>query len=274
MNILRMSFRIPHRGLADNVEIAAIGDIHGHSDLLDALLETASKEPRRAARREIVFLGDLIDRGPDSLGTIRLALGAAARVHADEAVFLMGNHEVMLKMAVDQTLANDVRLDAFECWRLNGGRAVLDEIGVAGRGTPKAVREALPADCLDWLGRLKPSHRSGDVLFVHAGLHPYVPLDAFLDVRWDEPLFYLEEDLHWAWIRGPFLTHEPGEDGHHGLFVVHGHSPHEQQVHTHEEQIRRSRLNLDGGSYYTRMAKLAIISGQEAVVYTSVSDEE
>lgn len=273
MSILQANYRLPHHRLPPDVEIIAIGDIHGHSDLLDALLDAAAKQPRRAARREVVFLGDLIDRGPDSLGTIRLARAAKDRLQANEAIFLMGNHETMLRMAVDATLNRDTRLDAFECWRMNGGRAVLEEIGL-GRGSPDAVRESLPADCLDWLGKLQASHRSGELLFVHAGLHPGVALDAMLAARWDEAPTYICEDLHWAWVRGPFLLHEPGESGHHGLFVVHGHTPHEQQVHTHEEQIRRARLNLDGGTYNYGMAKLAILSGREATVFTAISDGE
>ncbi|HYA72704.1 MAG TPA: metallophosphoesterase, partial [Roseiarcus sp.] len=70
----RHAFVLPRSGAPD-VEIFAIGDIHGRADLLAALLEEAAREPRRAPRRAIVFLGDLIDRGPDSLGAIDLAIG-------------------------------------------------------------------------------------------------------------------------------------------------------------------------------------------------------
>ena len=63
----RQSFLLPRSGARD-VEIFAIGDIHGRADLLAALLDAAAREPRRAARRAIVFLGDLIDRGPQAWG--------------------------------------------------------------------------------------------------------------------------------------------------------------------------------------------------------------
>ena len=52
----------------------AVGDIHGRSDLLAALIDEAAREPKLRDRRAIVFLGDLVDRGPDSLGAIDLAM--------------------------------------------------------------------------------------------------------------------------------------------------------------------------------------------------------
>ena len=74
----RLRYELPRAG-ADDVEIFAVGDIHGRSDLFAALLDEAAREPRRAARRVVVLLGDLVDRGPDSLGAIDLAIGAARR---------------------------------------------------------------------------------------------------------------------------------------------------------------------------------------------------
>src|SRR5580704_11218811 len=84
----RQAFVLP-RAAADGVEIFAIGDIHGRSDLFAALLDAAAREPRRAARRVIVLLGDLVDRGPDNLGTIDLAIDAARLAGGDETIALM-----------------------------------------------------------------------------------------------------------------------------------------------------------------------------------------
>jgi serine/threonine protein phosphatase 1 len=84
-------FALPLAASADE-EIFAVGDIHGRSDLLGALIDAAAREPRRLKKRAIVFLGDLVDRGPDSLGAIDLAIGAAARIGANEDIALMGNH--------------------------------------------------------------------------------------------------------------------------------------------------------------------------------------
>src|SRR5271157_423117 len=98
--IERRGFALPC-GVSQDVEVFAVGDIHGRVDLLAALIDEAAREPRLRDRRAIVFLGDLVDRGPDSLGAIDLAMAAKARVGADEAIGLMGNHEAMMRLALD-----------------------------------------------------------------------------------------------------------------------------------------------------------------------------
>ena len=74
----RQGFSLP-LSVSPEAEIFAVGDIHGRSDLLAALIDEAAREPKLRDRRAIVFLGDLIDRGPDSLGAIDLAMAAKAR---------------------------------------------------------------------------------------------------------------------------------------------------------------------------------------------------
>ena len=71
----RRGFSLP-LGVSPEAEIFAVGDIHGRSDLLAALIDEAAREPKLRDKRAIVFLGDLVDRGPDSLGAIDLAIGA------------------------------------------------------------------------------------------------------------------------------------------------------------------------------------------------------
>ena len=70
----RRGFSLP-LGVSPEAEIFAVGDIHGRSDLLAALIDEAAREPKLRDKRTIVFLGDLVDRGPDSLGAIDLAMG-------------------------------------------------------------------------------------------------------------------------------------------------------------------------------------------------------
>ncbi len=96
----RREFALPF-GPSPEKEIFAVGDIHGRADLLAALIEEAAREPKRREKRAIVFLGDLVDRGPDSLGAIDLAIGAAERIGADEGIALMGNHEAMMRLALE-----------------------------------------------------------------------------------------------------------------------------------------------------------------------------
>ncbi len=223
----RHAFALP-RSAAPGVEIFAIGDIHGRVDLLGALLDLAAREPRRAPRRVIVFLGDLIDRGPDGLGAIDLAIGAARRIGADETIALMGNHETMMRLALDPATPREDAIDALETWGANGGYRVVAQFvdpGAPPQALLEAIRRALPPRFARWLETLRPHWRSGEILFVHAGVNPRLDLEAFLATPWNTPLRDVDEDRHWAWVRWPFLDHAPGPEGWSGLFVVHGHTP-------------------------------------------------
>ena len=107
-----------------------------------------------------------------------------------------------------------------------------------------------------WLESLRASWRSGEVLFVHAGVNPQIELEAFLAVPWNIPLAQLDEDRHWAWVRWPFLQHRPRK-GFGGFFVIHGHTPNDaRRDPSHEDQIAGFRLNLDAGSGMTGAAKM------------------
>ncbi len=268
----RHSFALPRSGAPD-VEIFAIGDIHGRSDLLAALLDEAAREPRRAPRRAMVFLGDLIDRGPDSLGAIDLAIGAGKRVGAEETIALMGNHETMMRLALDPATAPRDAIDALETWGANGGYRVvaqfsdLDPMLAAPDALLSAIRAALPPRVAKWLKHLRPHWRSREILFVHAGVNPRVELEAFLATPWNTPLRGVDENRHWAWVRWPFLYHAPGPEGWSGLFVVHGHTPNDAKPHaSHADQIKNFRLNLDAGSGLTGVAEMAILRGDRAEV--------
>ena len=100
------------------------------------------------------------------------------------------------------------------------------------------------------------------MLFVHAGVNPAVDLERFLAVPWNTPLDELDEDMHWAWVRWPFLEASPGPGGFSGYFVVHGHTPNDARPDpSHEAQIRAFRLNLDAGSGRTGLAKMGVFRG-------------
>ena len=272
----RKAYLLP-RAIEEGAEIFVVGDIHGRPDLLEALLDQAAREPRRSERRLIVFLGDLIDRGPDSLGAVDLALGSGARLEADETVMLMGNHEAMLRLALEPDSPWEAALDALANWLRNGGTSVVKQF-LDPRAAPEdpeelltIVRIAAPPHLLGWLQSLRPWRRSGDVLFVHGGVNPAEPVNTFLATPWNVPLAELQQDRHWAWIRWPFLEFRPDSDGFDGLFVVHGHTPNDAGVApSHEEQIARFRLNLDAGSGLTGMAKLAIFREAEVRVISAI----
>ena len=273
--VSRETFVLP-RAVAPDVEVFAVGDIHGRTDLLHALLDHAAAEPKRRDRRVIVFLGDLVDRGEDSLGAVDLAIGAGSQVGADEAIALMGNHEAMMRLALDPKTRWDDALDALGNWLRNGGAATVRQFAdfdMPPKGPEELltiIRVALPGRVRAWLETLRSHWRSRDVLFVHAGVNPHVDLDAFLAAPWNEPLADLDEDRHWAWVRWPFLQAQPGPGGFSGLFVVHGHTPNDALVRpSHTDQIRSFRLNLDAGSGLTGLAKMALIREAKATVLTA-----
>ena len=210
--------------LERDVELFAIGDVHGQADVLSAVLDQISAIPRiPGSRREIIFLGDLIDRGSDSLGAVALAMTSAKSASADRTVFLPGNHELMLHDVLE---GGDPNL-----WLLNGGRTVMDEVDPDWRSLPwdaalRSLRTALPRRWIESIATA-PSHlTAGDLLFVHAGVDPQADRVAFLDRH--RPM----GELHWATIRHAFLTWDEGWDrGDAGeavrgpTVIVHGHTP-------------------------------------------------
>jgi serine/threonine protein phosphatase 1 len=271
----RQGFSLP-LGVSPEVEVFAIGDIHGRSDLLAALIDEAAREPKLRDKRAIVFLGDLVDRGPDSLGAIDLAMAAKARVGADEAIALMGNHEAIMRLALDPESPLDDAIDALDIWIGNGGDRTLAEF-LKIEAQPDYLddmlteaRASLPPRVRAWLASLRVSWRSGQVLFVHAGVNPQVELETFLAVPWNTSLAKLDEDRHWAWVRRPFLDHRPGTNGFSGFFVLHGHTPNDARPKaSHADQIAGYRLNLDAGSAMTGIAKMAIIRDRYAEVVSA-----
>jgi serine/threonine protein phosphatase 1 len=271
----RRGFSLP-LGVSPEAEVFAVGDIHGRTDLLAALIDEAAREPKLRDQRAIVFLGDLIDRGPDSLGAIDVAAGAKARTRADEEIALMGNHETIMRLAFDSETPWDDAIDALETWMANGGDRTMAEFVKPEEAHDylddmlTEARASLPPRMRGWFASLRASWRSGHVLFVHAGVNPEVELEAFLAAPWNTPLAKLDEDRHWAWVRKPFLDHRPGPEGFSGYFVVHGHTPNDARPKaSHADQIAGFRLNLDAGSVMTGVAKMAIIRGRHAEVVSA-----
>lgn len=191
--------------------IYAIGDIHGCADLLDDLLNIIADDAD-GAERQLIFLGDYVDRGPDSCGVIERLI--ALKKEAPDAVFLKGNHEALMLdylSAPDQT----------EQWLDWGGEETLKSYGIlpiSGRTNEDlaaTLKETLPEDHLSFLRSLALMHLEGDYLFVHAGLRPGVALD---DQR--------EEDI--LWIRKKF--HKADTNERPDQVVVHGHHPVEKPL--------------------------------------------
>jgi len=220
--------------------IYAIGDIHGcyalMTDLLARIVADAEALPA-AETVTLVFLGDYIDRGPDSAAVLS-ALIWIARNAPYETVFLRGNHE----QAMLDYLEDPRRADT---WLEFGGAQTLAAYGVAvpadyGPGADHpALRDALldrlPASHLAFLRGLPLSWESADHLFVHAGIRPGTAIAA------QDP-----RDL--LWIRTSFLD----DDRPHGKVVVHGHS-----WSSGAPVQKANRIGVDTGAYATGLLTAA-----------------
>jgi serine/threonine protein phosphatase 1 len=212
--------------------VYAIGDIHGHADLLEQmhqLIATDAASLTPGTDRLIVYLGDYVDRGPESRRVIDLLIGN--RPEGFRAVHLLGNHDAwLLGFLLDPSFG--------PTWLHYGGDVTLHSYGVR-LGIPQEdlryyrqlqadLRERMPRDHVDFLQRLDLSFESGDYLFVHAGVDPALPLDQ-------------QTADHLLWIREPFLRSRRDL----GRVVVHGHTVESEPV------VRANRVGIDTGAYWS-----------------------
>ena len=110
----------------------AVGDIHGRLDLLRDLLQLIEDDAHarsHASRRTLVFLGDYVDRGPDSSGVVADLI--ARPFEGFDTHFLKGNHEAILLDFLEDPLH-------LNHWLMNGGQATMDSYGVDTRALTEA----------------------------------------------------------------------------------------------------------------------------------------
>jgi serine/threonine protein phosphatase 1 len=185
-----------------------------------------------------VFLGDYVDRGPESAGVLeRLSAGD----FCTSILPLRGNHEeVFLQFLSDASV--------LDSWRKFGGLETLHSYGVdvvnAMRGVGydvarEALVKALPYQHRRFLEEARLSFTLGDYFFSHAGARPGVDLER-----------QATEDL--LWIRNEFLQFE----GAFGKVVVHGHTP------TAEPEIKTHRINVDTGAYASSVLTALVLEGE------------
>jgi serine/threonine protein phosphatase 1 len=208
--------------------VYAVGDIHGRRDLLDRLLELIDEDDaaRGPADTEIIFLGDLVDRGPDSRGVVDRLLHLAQA--GGKVRFLMGNHEDVFVRAA----RGDLR--ALRFLTRIGGRETLLSYGISAEEYRSVDFDELahllarnvPAEHVDFLSGFESWIEIGDYLFVHAGVRPGIAIEA-----------QSRGDL--CWIREEFLDHRDSF----GKMVVHGHSI------TDDVDLRPNRIGIDTGAY-------------------------
>ena len=190
-----------------------IGDIHGSLSKLHRLMARCESHAQGRPMK-FVFLGDYIDRGPESASVVRYIIELQSRLR-ERVIALKGNHEAVALDVIDGAAPEDY-------WLALGGEATLRSYGVDSA-------QALPREHVDWLRSLWLSYDDGRRFFVHAGVDPEQPLAA-----------QREHDL--LWIRDPFLLAQRD----YGRLIVHGHTP----LAAGTPDLRDNRLNLDTAAVF------------------------
>jgi serine/threonine protein phosphatase 1 len=213
----------------------AVGDLHGRLDLLRAAVKAIANHAGDS-RFRVVFLGDYVDRGPDSQGVVDFLMGLQR--HWSVAC-LKGNHEDLMIQAVTAPSSGNLAR-----WLANGGDATLESYGVDPGGD---LAGQLPRAHLRWMLSLPRTTGDGHRIYVHAGLLPGTPV-------------HRQSDRACLWIRERFLQARPGDFEAH---VVHGHTPlWEGKPDPAEPELLEHRTNLDTGAFATGVLVVAVFDGE------------
>lgn len=229
---------MPPPAVPDGERWYVIGDIHGRCDLLDALVTAIDDDDAQAgeAASTVVFLGDLIDRGPESAGVVAVTRAWQRR---RTVRCLAGNHEEMF-------LESFTDFEMLRHFLRHGGRETILSYGIEREVYDALTLEELQAE----MARLVPEEdraflsgleewiEAGDYLFVHAGIDP---TRAFDEQR--------RSDL--LWIRERFLRHaDPFSH-----VVVHGHTIFDEVEDTGH------RIGIDTGAFRTGRLTALVLEG-------------
>jgi serine/threonine protein phosphatase 1 len=206
----------------------AIGDIHGCLGKLRRLVEKIPFDPENDI---CIFLGDYIDRGPDSYGVVSFLIDFKKKF--ERTIFLKGNHEQMFEWY----LAGESR----QMFLVNGGKETVQDYH---RHCESKSPLVLPPSHVSFYRSLRLYFESDDHIFVHAGLKESVPLES-----------QVPEDL--LWIRRNFIVskHDFGKR------VIFGHTPFTNPY------IQPNKIGIDTGAVYGN--KLTCLQLPEIVFYHS-----
>ncbi len=218
--------------IPENCRAYIIGDIHGRLDLLQQMHAMIAKEMASLPEemvKVVVYLGDYVDRGPDSRGVIDLLLEQP--LSGCQSIHLKGNHEAEMQ----DFLSNPV---GGHTWTAHGGMAtalsykVKVQARISATDRMKELRDKLvttiPTAHQAFISDLRIRYEIGDYLLVHAGVRPGVALAK-------------QRPIDLLWIREPFLSNDKPL----GKCIVHGHTIREKP------EITPFRIGIDTGAYHT-----------------------
>lgn len=206
-----------------------IGDVHGHYDALISLLTAIAPDKDD----EIYFLGDLIDRGPQSAEVVNFVI-------KNKYNCLLGNHEVML---LDVLGTGEIMPQAFQAWLHNGGYATVNSYG-----------NKIPQEHIDWLRTLPLYLDLGDFWLVHAGLHPQIPIEE----QTSDQFCWIRDEFH-AMIT-PYFEDKLIITGHTITFTLPG-------VRPGQLAAGEGWLSIDTGVYHHSQGWLTALELNEPMVY-------
>ncbi|NKW81987.1 serine/threonine protein phosphatase [Ochrobactrum pecoris] len=220
----------------------AIGDVHGRADLLEKMLDQIQTDAdQRAAEYRIVFLGDIIDRGPDSRKAMDLV---SKRLDAcPDSRLILGNHEEYFLRVLD---CSEDSQETAHSWIKHGGYQTLDSYGLADCSNIQHLAEEFSrrfAQHLEMMRKAESIIIDGNYAFVHAGIKPGVPLAE-------------QDEVISRWIRGDFLNYTDA----HEKIIVHGHTI----TASRRPEIYSNRIALDTGAYATGVLSAAVITSENS----------
>jgi len=227
--------------IPEKLRIYVIGDIHGRFDLLAQLQAKIEADANTAGDLKIIqiFLGDYVDRGPDSRAVVDFMLSRPPC--GWDRICLKGNHETMVLKFLDDE-------NFLKKWSRSGGLETLHSYGAGliekmrdgdANKIQKKFRKNLTKAHRQFFTHLKPSAEFGDYFFAHAGVRPGVDLDA-----------QTEDDL--LWIRKEFISSNKDF----GKIVVHGHTP------VRQSEILPNRINIDTGAWNSGQLTCLVLEGE------------
>lgn len=200
-----------------------IGDVHGHyGGLMELLNQVAPGE-----QDQVYFLGDLIDRGPDSAQVVEFVKNSPYHC-------IMGNHEQMMLMALPEEGHNH---QAWDAWLYSGGDKTVDSYRTEG---------IIPREHLRWMRKLKPYLDLGDVWLVHAGMRPDRPVTEQTEAE----MCWIRREFHN--ISKPFFADKLIIIGHTITFTFDGIDP--------GSLVRgQGWLDIDTGAYHAKSGWLTAL---------------
>jgi serine/threonine protein phosphatase 1 len=207
-----------------------IGDVHGHYDTLMSLLDAIAP----TSDDMVYFLGDLIDRGPQSAQVVDFVMKSPY-------LCLLGNHEQML---LDILGDGEIYGPALQAWLYSGGHSTINSYG------DKGVRQ----EHLEWMRTLPTFMDLGDTWLVHAGVHPRIPLEK----QTSEQFCWIRDEFHS--MPRPYFPDKLIITGHTITFTLPGVLP---------GKLAQGRgwLDIDTGAYHPKSGWMTALDITNSLVY-------